>query len=746
MKYTGYVEYFTYRKEETGYGIFNFVSDDLEDGEIKCLGTVAGVEVGDNLEIEGEEVVHPVYGPQIKITSYKVLPKEDIFSIERYLASGAVKGIGAALAARIVKKFKTDTFRIMEEEPERLAEIKGISERMARDIGVQIIEKRDLREAVIFLSQYGISDSMALKIYNRFKGDLYAIFRENPYKLADEIRGIGFKTADEIATKAGIPEDSPDRIGCGILYVLNNYAADGNTFMSKEKLVEEAAGLLKVSEEKVAEQLIPLQMGNKIVQKPNGQVYLQSLYFAELTIANRIKELKGAFTRRPLNSKEKKEVLDRIQTIREEDGLSLDDTQTDAVVSAVSNGLFILTGGPGTGKTTTIRAIIRYFDNLEQTVFLCAPTGRAAKRMEEATGYSAMTIHRLLEVSGAPDDADVAVFNRNEWNPLEADVIIVDEMSMVDTLLFKALLSAVPTGCRLILSGDSNQLPSVGPGNVLKDLLGAGVMEQITLEKIYRQSEGGDIVLNADRIRRGILPDVSMTGGDFFFVGRNSSQSISRDLILLMQDKIPDKFRIPAKQVQVLTPMKAGNVGVHALNNLLQEKCNPADSHKGELQRGDTVFRLGDKVMQIKNNYNTKWQIRGINRIVGDEGEGVYNGDTGTVTEVNTFEKSLTVTFEDNKEVVYEKEMLEELELAYAITIHKSQGSEYPAVILPLLDGPKMLYTRNLLYTAVSRGTRLVMILGKWDAVKRMVETEGDFKRDTGLPERLKEAFTDDEW
>ena len=743
MKYTGYVEYFSFKKEGVPHGIYNFVSDDFEDGEMKCLGTVIGIEVGDNLEIEGEQVVHPVYGPQIKVRSFKILPKEDIISIERYLASGAVKGVGAALASRIVKKFKADTFRVMEEEPERLAEIKGISERMAMEIGVQVLEKRDLREAVTFLVQYGISDSMALKIYNRYKGDLFRIFRENPYKLVGEIRGIGFMTADEIAGKNGIPSDSPDRIDCGILYCLSAGAGEGNTFMPKKTLLSKACELLKLSADKIEERFLPLSIEKKIVIKGGDRIFLHSLYQAEVYCAHRLKELKDVSTLFSPDLEEKKRIIARIEEIKEEDSLSLDDVQTNAVITAIAEGLFILTGGPGTGKTTTIRTIIRYFDSLGQTVMLSAPTGRAAKRMEEATGYEAKTIHRMLEVSGAPGDEDTAVFGRNEWNPLEADVVIVDEMSMVDITLFKSLLSAVPEGCRLIFSGDSNQLPSVGPGNVLKDLLDFKEIPCVTLEKIYRQDEGGDIVVNADLIRRGMLPDISMAGGDFFFVERTEAASVCRDLILLVQEKIPSRFQIPSGKIQILTPMKQGNVGVHRLNEILQEKLNPAGPKKQELLRGDRIFRLGDKVMQIKNNYSTKWRIRGINGIVGDEGEGVFNGDTGIITEINTFEKTLTVTFDDNREVEYEKDMLDELEPAYAITIHKSQGSEYPAVVIPLLEGPRMLLTRNLLYTAISRGTKCVMILGKWEVVKRMVETEGDLNRDTGLKDCLREVFAD---
>jgi exodeoxyribonuclease V alpha subunit len=742
MKYKGYVEYYTYRNPENGYGIFNFVCDELEDGEIKCVGITAGMDPGDLVELEGEMVMHPTYGMQIKVSSFLVLPPEDKLSTERYLASGAIKGIGAALASRIVKKFGNDTFRIMEEEPERLAEIKGISERMAREIGVQILEKRELREAMIYLSTLGISNSVALRIYDRYKADLYQIMKENPYRLAEDIRGIGFKTADEIGAKAGISLSSPKRIRGGILHSLKEALTEGHTYMDKEDLLSSAATLLTLNGESVSEEIIPMVMDGLIVMKEDGGVFLKSVYLAELQAAGRLRDLKDAFSDRPLNVPEKAKVLAVVEEIKDE-GIVLDEVQTEAVLEAVRNGIFILTGGPGTGKTSTIRAIIRYFDSQSQTVALCAPTGRAAKRMEEATGYNAKTIHRLLEVNGASEqDEDVPIFNRNEMNPLEVDVVIVDEMSMVDTFLFAALLRALMPGTRLILSGDAAQLPSVGPGNVLKDLIASKLFAGITLETIYRQSSGGDIVLNADRIRRGKLPDISAKGGDFFFVERSKASDIYRDLVLLIREKIPAKFHIDPFSVQVLSPTKVGNFGTLALNEMLQYSLNPPEKGKAELTRGDTIFRVGDKVMQTKNNYNAKWIVRGINGITGEEGEGVFNGDTGSIISVNVFDKSLTVCFDDHREVEYAKEMLEELELAYAITIHKSQGSEYPAVLLPLVDGPRMLFTRNLLYTAVSRGSSLVMILGRFACVENMVATDGEQKRRTGLKERLKEVFS----
>ena len=743
MKYKGYIEYFTFRSPDLTYGIYNLVGDDFEDGEMKCVGSVVGIDVGDFLEIEAEEEVHPTYGPQLRVSSFKVMPPEDLFGVERYLASGAIKGVGAALASRIVKKFKGDTFRIMEEEPERLAEIKGISLRMASEIGAQVIAKRDLREAMIFLSGYGISNSTAVKLYKKYDSRIYSIIEEDPYLLAEEVNGIGFRTADEIAMKSGIALNNPKRVQSGIIHLLHSFSESGHTYVPKDILIDNAASLMEIDKADVGEQLLPMSLERKILIKNSDCIYLQSLYFAELRIAEKLKELYDVFASVPFSVSEHARILAKTEEIKNRENIGLDEVQTEAVVTAAERGILLLTGGPGTGKTSTIRAMIKYFEGEGDNVLLCAPTGRAAKRMEEATGYASKTVHRLLEVAGSADDDESTVsFMRNRFNPLEADVVIVDEMSMVDTFLFASLLDAIPAGCRLILSGDCAQLPSVGPGNVLNDLLMTKDFARVVLEKIYRQSEGGDIAGNADRIRRGELPEKSGPGGDFYYVERSVADAIYRDTVLLLTKNIPAKFGIETKQIQVLTPMKAGNLGVNSLNKILQTKLNPPAASKREMARGEIVFREGDKVMQIKNNYSMKWRIVGINGITGEEGEGVFNGDTGIVSRINLYDQTLTVAFDDDREVEYERENLDELELAYAITIHKSQGSEYPAVIIPLLDVPRMLMTRNLLYTAVSRGTKCVMLMGDWAVVKRMTETDGEQKRYTGLQERLKEVFS----
>ena len=751
VRVRGYIEYFTYRKQETGFSIFNFVSEELEEEETKCLGTLLGADEGDYLELEGVWADHNLYGHQIKITAYRVLAPEGLISIERYLASGAIKGIGASLANRIVKKFKEDTFRVMEEEPERLAEIKGISLRMAQEIGLQMIEKKELREAVMYLSGLGISDSAALKVIAKYKERLFEVVSNDPYRLAEDIPRIGFATADSIAAKLGLSKKNPSRIRAGIIHTLKQNLTNGHTCMEYEDLVKAAAEILKESDEEdgeyygadVAHEIGQLVIERKIVREPESKrCFLHGYYNSELVIAMKLKDLMEAYASYKLSPGKKEEIESCLEKLKEEKEISLDEVQKGAVFASAENGVFILTGGPGTGKTSTISSIIRYFDSVGKTVLLCAPTGRAAKRMEEATGYEAKTIHRLLEVTGTSEEnEEVAYFTRNEMNPLEADVVIVDEMSMVDTMLFKSLLQAIPQGCRLILSGDFNQLPSVGPGNVLKDLLAFKDIKHITLEKIYRQAEGGDIVMNADRIRRGLIPERNGEGGDFYFVEQNDAEVLYNNLNLLIRERIPNKFHIDSAQIQVLSPLRKGATGVGVLNEVLQKSMNPASAKKPELQRGDNIFRLGDKVMQTKNNYNAEWCIRGINGIKGEEGIGIYNGDTGLVTDVDLINHTLTVTFDDHREVEYEKDMLDELEPAYAVTVHKSQGSEYPAVIIVVMANSPNLLTRNLLYTAVSRGTKCVMILGKWELVKEMVEKDGEAKRKTGLLPRLQEVF-----
>ncbi len=744
MKVKGYIEKIIYQRTDNFYCVFSVVSEDFEDGEMTCTGIAKGIEQGDYVEFDGVLGEHPNYGIQYKFTKYTVIPPSDVLSVERYLASGAVKGIGPALAVRIVKKFGEETFRIMEEEPERLAEVKGISEKKAREIAMKMMEKKDIRDAMIFLQQYGIGNTLAIRIYEKYGIAMYTIIKENPYQLADEIKGVGFKTADEIAIKLGIAVDSVKRMECGLLYCLQVAATEGHTYLPKEELLNRGAELLDVTVQALEPMLDNLLIERKIVVKKGEEdtkVFLNYYYYAEFASGVKLQELKDAYSEVFLTDEQREETLEEIEAIEKEEQFKLDELQKEAVLSSISQGVFILTGGPGTGKTTTIRTIIEYFVRKKYDVMLAAPTGRAAKRMEEATGYEAKTIHRLLEVSGAIEEVEERPrFSRNAMNPLEADVIIVDEMSMVDIHLFRALLDAVSKGTRLIMSGDANQLPSVGPGNVLKDLLRSGCFATVMLEKIFRQGEDSDIVINAHKINRGEEISFDNKSRDFFFLERNEIPLIYRDSVLLIRDKMPKYLKTTSFECQVLTPMRKGNLGVENLNGILQGQLNPPTPNKREIKRGDVIFREGDKIMQIKNNYEAKWVIRGKNGIRVDFGEGIFNGDVGKITLIREYDKTLIAEFEDGREVEYPYSQLEELELAYAITIHKSQGSEYPAVILPLLDGPRMLFNRNLLYTAVTRGAKCVIILGSKEKVLEMIARGDVQNRYTDLVDRIREV------
>lgn len=743
---TGYVEHVIYQNKENGYAVVSMVSGGEE---LVCVGNFRSVEAGETLELKGNYVEHPVYGYQLKVESSRAVVPDDAVSMERYLGSGAIKGIGEALAGRIVKKFGTDTFRIIEEEPERLSEIKGISERKAREIAQQMIEKKDMREAFVFLQKYGISNTLAVKIYNKYGMELYGIMKENPYRLAEDIEGVGFKIADEIAAKIGIHTDSDYRIRSGILYVLLQASAEGHTYLPAEVLKEKAAELLGISGEAVIPQLSNLAMDKKLVVKTKGEeqrVYASSFYYTELSCARMLHDLNLSMEEELLPSEEEK-VRVLLHSLEEEQGLMLDELQKQAVLQSVKSGLMILSGGPGTGKTTTINTIIRYFENEGMDILLAAPTGRAAKRMTEATGYEARTIHRLLEINGAMEEGRRAQFERNAENPLEADVIIIDEMSMVDIHLFKALLEAVSVGTRLIMVGDVDQLPSVGPGQVLRDLIDSKAFPVVILKKIFRQAGESDIVVNAHRINRGESIELNNKSRDFFFLERADVNVIYKHMIQLIREKLPSYVEASPYDIQVLTPMRKRNLGAITLNGILQQYLNPPSPAKKEYASGERLFREGDKVMQIKNNYQVPWEIVSRYGIPIDKGSGVFNGDMGIIREINETAQLLTVEYDEHKRIEYPFSGLDEIELAYAVTIHKSQGSEYPAVILPVLSGPKLLFNRNLLYTAVTRARRCVTILGSRQSIQEMIRNENQNKRYTSLCDRITEIMEmEDEW
>lgn len=731
-KLAGYVEHIIYRNADNGYTVLNLVSGEEE---ITCVGIFSAIAEGENIEASGDYTDHPTYGKQFKVESFEEKAPEDEEAIERYLGSGAIRGIGLALAARIVRRFKADTFRIIEEEPERLAEVKGISERKAMEIADQVNEKRDLRQAMIFLQQYGITMNLAVKVYQQYGQEVYGIIRENPYRLADDIEGVGFRTADEIAVRVGIRIDSDFRIRSGILYVLLQASTEGHTYLPEEELTRRTGQLLEVGEEQIEKQYMDLAIERKIIMKQGEnqtQIYAASFYYMEANTATMLKQLNVSYDVPDL------EIEERVRRIEKQTGMELDEHQMTAVKEAVRNGLLIITGGPGTGKTTTINTIIKYFEMEGLDIFLAAPTGRAAKRMSETTGFEARTIHRMLELNGGVDGA--AGFERNEQNPLETDVVIIDEMSMVDISLMHALLKAVAVGTRLILVGDVNQLPSVGPGSVLRDIIRSHECNVVMLTKIFRQASTSDIIVNAHKINQGEEVTLDNKSMDFFFLKRYDADVIISVVLQLIKQKLPKFVDATPYDIQVLTPMRKGLLGVERLNGILQRYLNPPSPQKREKEHGDILFREGDKIMQTRNNYQLEWEIRTKYGLSVDKGTGVFNGDMGIVREINDFAETMTVEFDEGRMVEYPYKLLDELELAYAITIHKSQGSEYPAVVIPLLSGPSMLMNRNLLYTAVTRARKCVTLVGNEVTFAQMVQNTSQQKRYSGLCDRLKEA------
>ncbi len=753
MQIKGYVEKIIYTNSDNGHTILDvsLTSDEIKrlqaecpdyaddiDEEMVCVGTLHLINAGEYVVFNGDFTVHQTYGLQFKVTSYEESRPEDMDSIERYLGSGAIKGVGPALAARIVRHFKMDTFRVIEENPEELSQVKGISNRMAMEIADQVAEKKGMRNAMLFLGKLGIGMNLAVKIYKEYGEKVYEIIENNPYKLADDMEGVGFKIADEIAKNSGMELDSPFRIKSGILYALSAAVSAGHTYYPMDALIEEAGRLLGVFIAKPEEILTDLMIDRKVmVRDVDGikAVYLYSVYHTELAIAHRL------FTLKFEDMPDEKAFDKDLHSIEKEENITLESMQREAVRASAGSGIVVITGGPGTGKTTTINTIIRYFERKGMDIMLAAPTGRAAKRMTEATGHEAQTIHRMLELSGIlSDEISNASFERNETNPLETDVVIIDEMSMVDIFLMNSLLKAIADGTRLILVGDANQLPSVGPGNVLKDIIASGCFNTVRLAKIFRQEEAGDIVVNAHKINEGELFEIGPSSRDFPFIRRTDANAIINALVTLVKVKLPAYTDCSPNDVQVLTPTRKGSLGVERLNTVLQQYLNPPSNSKVEKEIGSIIFREGDKVMQIKNNYKIPWEVRGRNGIPIETGMGVFNGDMGIVDNINLYLSEMTVRFDEERYVTYTFKETDELEHAYAVTVHKSQGSEYPAVVLPLLDGPRMLMNRNILYTAVTRARKCICIVGSEQTFYNMISNENEQKRFSSLDIRIKEA------
>lgn len=727
----GFVEKVVYRNAENGYTVVNI---SVEGDDVVCTGYFSDITEGDQIVAEGSFVEHKQYGIQFTVASYEIKEPETSVAMEKYLGSGIIKGVGPALSAKIVKKFGDETFNIIEREPERLAEIKGITEKKAIEIGSQFEEKKEFRNAMIFLNQYGVSNALAMKIYKEYGIKVMKIVRENPYRLADDIAGVGFKTADEIALRMGFSPESSMRMKAGISFALSMAASNGHTYLLYEDLYEESKRLLGISEAEFENDIYELTIERKIVLKEvkgERRVYNNNLYYMELTVARKLLDLNA-------KSENNYKVMEaKVKEVEAKTGIKLGDLQRKAVYEAVESGLVIITGGPGTGKTTTINAIIKLFEMQNMEILLAAPTGRAAKRMTETTGMEAQTIHRLLELNGNPEEGGSMRFERNELNPLEADVIIIDEMSMVDIYLMYSLLKAVTVGTRLILVGDVNQLPSVGPGKVLKDIISSEKFNVVRLSEIFRQAAESDIITNAHKINAGQSIRLDNKSKDFFMLSMSSSLQIQRALVSLIAEKLPPYVDATKYDIQVLTPSRKGELGVENLNKILQQYINPPAPGKREKQWGEVIFRENDKVMQIKNDYQMEWKIVTKKGLTIKEGSGVFNGDCGIIREINEFAGTVTVEFDEGKIVEYTGATLEELELAYAITIHKSQGSEYPAVIIPLLNAPRPLLNRNLLYTAVTRARKCVTIVGSENSVNEMIQNESEMKRNSGLVDSI---------
>ncbi len=719
-----------FRNDENAYSVVEIRS---QRDTITVIGAMPEMTPGEKASFEGEWTEHPQYGRQFKASACRVETPTTLGGIERYLASGLIKGVGPTTARLIVSEFGEETLAVMSEHPERLTEVRGIGPVRARQITQSFMEQHAARQTLLFLQTYGISPALSLKISKKYQDRAEALIRENPYRMIDDIEGVGFRTADKIALSLGIPRGSEYRLRSGIKYALMEAAtASGHTYLPRDTLIRQAAELLQMPADTIAIELNALLLSKELHADDTGgdaasdAISLHDFYFAEVEIAKRLINL-NQFYQQTLAGY----TGSQIAAYERSHGIHFSATQRQAIKTAAQSGVLVITGGPGTGKTTLINCILHVIGDSSNT-FLAAPTGRAAKRMKEATGMDAKTLHRLLEFSG-----ESSQFTRNQDNPLDCTTLIIDETSMVDIFLMRSVLRAVTLGTRLILVGDADQLPSVGPGNVLSDILDSGAIPQVRLTEIFRQDEQSHIVINAHRINRGDMPLLNIKGSDFFFQKTASPDEAASVIADLCHVRLPGYLHTRAgRDIQVLSPTRKGVCGVAAINKLLQQTLNPAQPGKPEMAYGETVFRLGDKVIHIKNNYQLKW-VSGN----GEEGEGVFNGDVGYIAGIDDDDRSLTVLYDDDRHVDYEYTQLEELELAYCLSVHKSQGSEFDAVVMPAVGGPPMLLNRNLLYTAVTRARKLVVLVGSEPAIAAMTRNNRINRRYSSLSRRLTEPI-----
>jgi exodeoxyribonuclease V alpha subunit len=732
----GIVEEIIFRNEINGYTVARL---NTSDGSITIVGKSAFINLEEMVELEGDWVYHDRFGEQFSFTKIKTTAPSTLKGIENYLASGLIPHVGKKTAKKIVERFGLDSLDIIQYNPERLKEIPGIGDKKLEKISKAYEEHRELRDIMVYLQQYDISINNGIKIYKKYGKETIKVIGENPYKLSEDIHGIGFITADNIAKKMGISEDSPFRIEAGLKFSMINSAGEGHCYLPKEELIKKSEKILKVDREAIEEAIQNLALRKNFYLVTEGEetlIYYMPYHIAENNVARKIIDLSMVeFDQLDVN------IDEEVEKIEAREDITFGKKQVLAIKESLDNGVVIITGGPGTGKTTTINAIISIYEDLDMKVVLAAPTGRAAKRMTETTGRESQTIHRLLEFSFMESEDEMS-FNKDDESPIDADVIIIDEASMIDILLMNSLLKAINPGTRLILVGDVDQLPSVGAGNVLRDLIESGCIRVVRLDEIFRQAEESMIIVNAHRINKGDYPILNEKDKDFFFMDTGSTQETLATILDLVQDRLPKYYGVDSlRDIQVLSPMRRGEVGINSLNKHLQEVLNPKDDNWQEKQVGDEIFRIGDKVMQVKNNYKLKWNLLKDGEEV-DTGEGVFNGDLGFITDINNEESIVTVLFDDEKEVEYEFSELDEIKLSYATTVHKSQGSEFPVVLMPIHWGPPMLLTRNLIYTAITRAKKLVVLVGDRKYLSMMINNNKIAKRYSSLDKKIKDFLT----